>query len=104
MLSIPQATGIVELVLPRIRVGIIGNLVVVRTQLRHQAQLVGRIGVVQQRNKSAVSVTGIVNWLLNGRLQSILAAITVEAGVPGEFLRMVPQAELIIGLIKVAQR
>src|ERR1700735_822585 len=45
-----------------------------------------------------------MDGLFDRRLQSILAAIAIEAGVPGEFLRMVPQAELIIRLKEVAQR
>ena len=45
-----------------------------------------------------------MNGGLDRRLQSVIAAVSIEAGVPGKFLRMVPQAKLVIGLVKVARR
>src|ERR1700728_3867071 len=60
--------------------------------------------VIDQGSEAAIAVARIVNRCLDGWLQSIIAAIAVEAGVPGKFLRMISQAELVVGLIKVAQR
>src|ERR1700689_3669388 len=59
--------------------------------------------VVDQGSKPAIAVACIVNGCLDRGLQSIVAAIAIEARVPGKFLRMIPQAELVVGLIKVAQ-
>src|ERR1700761_222402 len=60
--------------------------------------------VVLEGGEPAIAVTGIMNWGLDRRLQSIVAAIAVDAGVPGKFFRVAAQAELVIRLIEVARR
>src|ERR1700722_14052312 len=60
--------------------------------------------VVDEGGKSAVAIAGTMNGCLNGGLQSIVAAIAIQAGVPGKFFRMVPQAELVVGLVEVSHR
>src|ERR1700679_3391524 len=41
---------------------------------------------------------------LDGGLQSIVAAIAVDAGIPGKLFRVATQAELVIRLIEAARR
>src|ERR1700722_5683309 len=60
--------------------------------------------VVLERCEPTVTIAGIVNRCLDRWLQSIVAAIAVDAGIPGKFLRVATQTELIIRLEEIARR
>ena len=102
MLAVAQAAGVVELVLPVVGVGVVGDLVVVGAELGDVAKLVGGVVVVDERGEAAVAVLGVVDGCGDGRLKSVVAAVAVEAGVPGEFFGVVAEAELVVGLVEVA--
>ena len=58
--------------------------------------------VVDDRGKAAVAVFGIVDGLRDGGLQAVVAAVAVEACVPGELFGVVAEGELGVGLIEAA--
>ena len=103
VLAVTQSAGVIELVLPAFGIGIVGDLIVVCAELRGQAKLVLRIVVVNERAESAVAVFRIMNRLLCRRLQPIVAAVAVGAGVPREFFRVVAEAYLVVGLVEVSE-
>ena len=103
VLPVAQAAAVVLGILKVVRIRIVGDLVVVLAQRGHQAQLVRRVGVEDQRGEAAISVLSIVDHLRNGRLQSQIAAVAVHAGVVGKALGMAAEAELVVGLVEVAE-
>ena len=102
VLAVAQAAGVVELVLPVVGIGVVGNLVVVGAELGDVAELVGGVAVVDERGEAAVAVFGVVDRRGDGGLESVVAAVAVEAGVLGEFFGVVAEAELVVGLVEVA--
>ena len=72
-------------------IGIVGDLVVVAAGRGDEAKLVGGIDVVDEGAEAAEAVDGIVHDLGDGRLQSEIAAVAVEAGVVGEALVWLPK-------------
>ena len=44
-----------------------------------------------------------MNHLANRGRQAIVAAITVNAGIPGKFLRVVAEVNLVVGLPEITQ-
>ena len=83
-------------------IGIVGDLVIVAAEGGDEAELVGGIDVVDEVSEAADAVDGIVHDLGNGRLQSEIAAVAVDAGVIGEAAGVAAEAELIVGLVEVA--
>src|ERR1700722_10155432 len=82
MLAIAQPTGIGV----GIGIRIVGNLVVILAQLRHQTKLVLRIQIVKKSSDPAVAILGVVKYLANGSLQPKVAAICIDTRVVRELL------------------
>ncbi len=55
-------------VLKVVRKGVVWDLVVIIAQRRYKAQLIGSIGIEDERSETAVSVRRIVDHFRNGRL------------------------------------
>jgi len=51
VLAVAEATGVIELVLPVVGIGIVRNLIVVGPQLAHQTKLVRGVVIVKQRGE-----------------------------------------------------
>ena len=101
-LAVGEAAGVVESVLPVVDVGVLGNLVIVAAHLSDEAKLVGRVTVVEEGGETADSVLRVVDGLRDRRLQAEVAAVAAEAGIPGEFLAVVAEADLVVGLVEVS--
>ena len=54
--------------------------------------------------QTAIAVGSIVIDLADRRRQSVVATITVEAGVVSELLRVAAEVELVVGLPVIAER
>src|SRR4051812_6642467 len=85
-----------------LRVGIFGNLVEVAAELSGESKLVAIPGVVGQRGECAVACNLIVQVLERRRLQAVIAAIAIQAGVIREPFGVVAEAQLIVGLVIAA--
>ena len=77
----------IDTVLDVVGIGIVGDLVIVAAVGGDEAELVGGIDIVNEVSEAADAVDGIVHDLGNGRLQSEIAAVAVDAGVIGEAAR-----------------
>ena len=80
-----------------------GDLVVVLPNRSHQAQLIRRVHVENERSESAVAIFGVVNDGGARSLQSKIAAVSVEAGVVGKTPGVPSKVDLAIGLIEIAE-
>ena len=81
--AVAEAAGVVEGVFPAVGIGVVGDLVVVGAELADEAVLVGGVVVVDDGAEAAVAVFGVVDGLRDGGLEAVVAAVAVEAGVPG---------------------
>src|ERR1700751_1144847 len=103
VLPIAQPARVVELVLPAVGIRVVRNLVVVGSCLWPYTHLIRGVAIIDERCKAPITVYRIMYRLLGWRLQSIVAAIAVCAHVPGEFLRMIAKAQLVIGLVEISE-
>src|SRR5450755_3847195 len=99
---LPSQLVIHQIVFEVVRKRIVRDLVIILARRGHQTQLIGRIDVKNQRSEPAVSISPIVHYFRNGRLQSEIAAVAVDASVVREALGVTTEAERVIGLVKVA--
>ena len=83
--------------------GIVGDLVEVFAQRGDQAKLVRGIDVEDERSEAAVAVFGVMHNLRHGGLDAEIAAIAVDAGVVGKALGVAAEAELVVGLVEIAE-
>src|SRR5579864_482597 len=95
---IPRTRCVLEIV----RVGVVRDLVVVLPQRGHEAQLVGRVKVEDQRAEAAVTVRSVMYDLSNGWLQAQITPVPVHAGIVGETLGVTAKAQLSVGLVEVS--
>src|SRR6202044_3600068 len=65
--------------------------------------LIGGTLVEYEGRESPIAVVGIVNHLPDGRLQTVVAAISVYARVIRETLGVPSEIELIVGLVPIAE-
>src|SRR5487761_741654 len=103
MLAVAQPAAIELLALGIVRIRIVRNLIVVAPQRRPEPQLVLRIRVEYKRCKSAVSIFGIVKRLADRRLQAEIASIAVQSRKICEPVRMSPEIEFVVRLIKISE-
>ncbi len=90
------------LVVGAVGVGVVGDLEVVVAELGDEAELILGGAVVDEGREAAVAVGGVMEDVRDGRGEAVVAAIAVEAGVVGEFLGVVAEVELVVGLEKAA--
>ena len=88
----------------RLIVGRIGNLVRVVTQRRHESELIGRIGVVDERCEPAAAGLAVMEDVSGWRAEPEVAAIPVGAREVGKTLRVPAHARLCVGLVVVPGR
>ena len=67
-----------------------------------EAKLIFRSGIENERSEPAEAVCGIVNYCGGRRIEAEVGAVAVEAGVVCEAAGVPPEAELIVGLIEIA--
>jgi hypothetical protein len=101
-LAVAEAAGVELLVAGAIGVGVVGDLEVVVAKLSDEAELIFGCAVVDEGGEAAVAVGGVVEDFGYGWGEAVVAAVAVEAGVPGEFFRVVAEVELVVGLEVVA--
>jgi len=98
-LVVAQPAGIELLILEVVRVGIVGNLIVVPAQLGIEPKLVFLAQVVDQRGESAEAVLGVVENLRDRGFQPQVTAIGIQTGIVGESLRVASKIDLVVRLV-----
>ena len=88
--------------LEAVGIGVVGDLEEVVAELSDEAELIFGSAVVDEGGEAAVAVGGVVEDFGDGWGEAVVAAVAVEAGVPGEFFGVVAEVELVVGLEEVA--
>ena len=104
MLRVAQTAGVVKLVFVVALVWVIGYLKEIATQLGQKPELVNGILVKYERAKAAIAVLGVVNGLLDGWGQPVVASISVQTGIVGSALRMIPEGDLLVSFEGASDR
>src|SRR5207249_8943664 len=80
------------------------DLIEVAARLSDEAQLVVRIGVVNQRSETAKTIGSVVNHGSGRSLQAEIGTVSAEAGVIGETICVPAEVELVVSLIEISGR
>src|SRR5450432_4174473 len=103
VLAVAQSAAGKLLVLKAVGIRIERNLVIVLSQRCHQAQLVRRVEVKEERSKPPVAVLGVVSHFWRWSLQPQVAAVCINAGVIREPFGVAAEVELVVGLVEVSE-
>src|SRR5580693_6511876 len=80
---------------------VVRNLVIILPQRSYHAKLVLGIGIENERSKSPVAILRVVKHLPDRSLQSVVAPVSVQAGVVSKSLRVSAATDLVVRLIKI---
>src|ERR1039458_8332896 len=103
-LIVAQTAGIELLVLEVVRVGIVGNLIIIPTHLGIEPKLILRAQVVDERGELAEAVLRVVEGLRDGCLETEVAAVAIQTGIVGEPRRVAAKTDLVVGLVIASDR
>ena len=84
-------------------VRIIRYLIIVSPQRGNETDLIVRVAIVDERAHAAESPHAVVQNIGAGSLESVVAAVAVQAGIVRELLRVAAEVQLVIGLVKRAE-
>ncbi len=103
MLPVAETATVVLSIPKAVWVRIVRDLVVVLAKRGHHPQLISQVRVEDQRTEAAIPVLRIVGHIGRRRLQTQIAAVSVQAGVVSKTIGVAAEIDLTVSLIEVAK-
>src|SRR5580698_6958196 len=102
-LAIAQSEAGKDLISDGAGIRVYGNLIIILAQRTNHSKLVFWINIEDERPEPSIAIVRIVDHLRDGRLQSEVAAISVQAGVVSKSLCVPAATDLVVGLVEISE-